>query len=129
MLLTGDIQKQVFAAFRGKLLTGVIRQARVGISGGLDDYGDAIDVGFVESKCEGFTENYSDAFKAASGIPQTDIKVNIFGGSIPGITPGKDDLVMLKGITGVQWYQLRGPVKTDPATALWNCQAFPRAAP
>ncbi len=129
MLLGGDLQKQVFAAFKGKLLKGLIRQKRFDVSAGLDGYGDPIDTGFVDTPCEGFTDNYSDAFKAASGIPDIVLKVMIFGGSIPGITPSKDDLIMLKGINGIAWYQLRGPVKTDPATALWECMAVPASAP
>jgi hypothetical protein len=128
MLLTGDLQKQIYDAFKGKLLKGLIRQAVVDSSAGLDAFGDPIDTGSVDTACEGFTENYSDYFYA-SGIPQTDLKVNIFAGSIKGITPGKDDLVMLKGITGEQWYQLRGPIRTDPATALWTAQGFPVATP
>ncbi len=128
MLLTGDLQKQIFAAFKGKLLKGMIRQQAINASAGLDALGDPIAITATDTPCEGFTENYSDSFYA-SGIPTTDLKVNLFGGSIIGITPGKDDLVMLKGITGEQWYQLRGPIRTDPASALFTCQAFPIAAP
>lgn len=127
MLLTGDLQRQIYAAFRGKLLKGVIRRANPTVA--TDALGDAVPAGFTSTPCQGFTDNYSDQFKAAAGIPQASLKVMIFGGSIPGITPGKDDMVMLKGINGTAWYQLRGPVKTDPATALWECQALPASAP
>lgn len=128
-LLTGDLQGQIFAAFKGKLLKGLIRQIVIGVSGGLDARGDPIDVAPVYTRIEGFVEDYSDYFKATAGVPQTDVKVNIFGGSCPGVTPGKDDIVMLKGIAGQKWYQLRGPISTDPATALWVCQAQPTKAP
>ncbi len=67
-----------------------------------------------------------------SGIPNTDVKVNIFGASVPGYQPAKDDIVRLdrKTKTGVvsTWYQLRGS-RTDPAQALWVCQAFVIPAP
>jgi hypothetical protein len=126
-LLASEIQKQIWDGFRGKLLKGFIRQKSIDVSAGLDELGDPIDTGHVDTKCEGFASNYSDRFKA-TGITELDMKVCIFGGSIPGIQPGKDDIVMLKGITGDEWYQLRGPVKKDPATALWTCQAVPTGA-
>lgn len=128
-LLTGDIQSRIFKAFKGKLLAGQIRREVVGESAGLDDNGDPIDVGWSALACQGFTQNYSDYFIMTSGIETTDLQVCIFGGSIPGFTPSKDDQVWFKGIAGIAWYQLRGPVKTDPATALWVCQAFPIPQP
>lgn len=119
-LLTGDLATSVYKAFKGKLLTGLIRQTTVAESGGLDQYGDPIDVASTDTVCEGFVENYADYFRAKAGIPEFDIQVNIFAKSIPGITPTKDDIVQMNG----RWYQLRS-AKTDPATALWTCQAYP----
>lgn len=123
-LLTGDLANQVFAAFKGKLLKGIIRQKVIAESGGLDTLGDALDEEAVDTAIEGFWENYDDAYRARAGIPITDLQVNIFAKSCPGITPGKDDKVKLIGTGGIAvWYQLRA-AKTDPATALWSCRAF-----
>lgn len=120
-LLDGDIAKKIFAAFKGKLQTGLIRQISAPSSGGTDEYGDDLDGAPTDTACEGFVEDYDDAYRARAGIPDLDVKVNIFGQSIPTITPGKDDKVQMP--TGGQWYQLRR-AKKDPATALWTCQAF-----
>lgn len=132
-LLTGDIQKQVFAAFKGKLLKGFIRQSAIDDSAALDDLGDVQDSAYVDIKIEGFTENYSDYFQKTSGIPDGDVKVNIFAASAPTMTPGKDNKVMFRdlqdGVLSDVWYQLRGPISKDPATALWTCQALPIPAP
>lgn len=132
-LLTGDIRQQVFAAFKGRLLKGVIRQKIYDASAGLDDLGDPIDSGTIDTGIEGFTENYSDFFQRTSGIPDGDVKVNFFAQSAPLVEPGKDDLVMFQdlkaGVVTSLWYQLRGPISKDPASALWTCQAKPTAAP
>lgn len=123
-LLTGDLASQVFAAFKGKLLKGIIRQTVIPESGALDSHGDPIDSDPVDTAIEGFFENYDDAYKARAGIPLNDLQVNIFAKSCPGVTPTKDDVVKLIGTGGVAvWYQLR-KVKTDPATAMWVCQSF-----
>lgn len=127
-LLTGDLAKKVFKAFKGKLLTGLIRQTVTPDSGALDDLGDPLDSAPVDTAIEGFTEDYSAYFRATAGIPDTDTKVNIFAESCPGLIPSKDDKVKLIGRFGAQWYQLRSAA-TDPATALWVCRAFPIPEP
>lgn len=123
-LLTGDLANQVFAAFKGKLLFGLIRQFSAPISGGLDSYGDAIETVPTDTAIQGFVEDYSAYYRATAGIPATDIRVNIFAKSAPAIVPGRDDKVQMNGV----WYQLRA-VTTDPATAMWTCQAFPIPSP
>lgn len=119
MALLDDLAKAVSDAFKGLLLSGVIRQIAYPSSGALDSFGDPVDGLAVETACEGFVEGYSDYYRATAGIPDNDVKVNLFAQSMPGITPGKDDTVML----GATWYQIR-KVQTDPATAMWTCQAF-----
>ncbi|GGB00540.1 hypothetical protein GCM10011491_30930 [Brucella endophytica] len=121
-LLTGQIAKAIYAGFKGKLLTGQLRQQS---AGGLDEYGDPTPGTVTLSPMQGFTDEYDDAYRARAGIPETDLIVNIFAQSLPaGIRPGKDDKAQFLG----QWYQIRA-VKTDPATALWTCQAFRIEAP
>lgn len=115
-LLTGDIAKKIFAGFKGKLLKGELRRETP--STALDEYGDSVKEPSYFT-VEGFVDEYSEFYRASAGIPDTDLKINIFAQSAPTLTPNKDDKVQFLG----QWYQLRR-VGTDPATALWVCQAF-----
>lgn len=123
MLLDGDLATSIYEGFKGKLLTGLIRQRVTPESGALDSLGDPIELSSTDTVIEGFVENYDDAYRARAGIPETDIQVNFFSKSADGVTPGKDDLVKFTRGTTDTWYQLRR-VKTDPAIALWSCQAF-----
>jgi hypothetical protein len=121
-LLTGQLAKAIYAGFKGKLLSGSLRRVA---PGGLDQYGDTVPGTVTTYPCEGFTDKYDDAYRARAGIPETDLIVNIFAQSLPaGIQPTKDDTAQFLGT----WYQLRA-VKTDPATALWVCQAYEIRAP
>lgn len=116
-LLTGDLAKKVFAGFKGKLLTGELRHEEAGTA--VDEYGDPLAPTITYTAIEGFTSNFSDAFRATAGIPDTDLKVQIFAQSAPALVPTKDDKVLFLD----QWYQIR-KVRKDPATALWTCQSF-----
>lgn len=116
-LLTGKIAAAIFKGFKGKLLTGELRHETP--NDVLDEYGDPTLPAINYTPIEGFVDEFSDMYRAKAGIPDTDLKVNIFAQSAPGLTPTKDDKVLMNGV----WYQLR-KVKTDPATALWTCQAF-----
>lgn len=122
-LLEGQLAKAIFAGFKGKLSKATLWRAIGAQSGGLDELGDQLATFPIEWGAEGFTENYNDAFKARAGIPQTDLKVNLFAASLPvGIRPLKDDKVNIPAGSAA-WYQLR-KADTDPATALWVCQAY-----
>lgn len=116
-LLTGEIANKIFKGFKGKLLSGELRRETP--STAVDEYGDPLVPTNSYTAIEGFVSGYDEQFRAESGIPDTDVKVNIFAKSAPSLTPNKDDKVLMNG----QWYQLR-KVKTDPATALWVCQSF-----
>jgi hypothetical protein len=121
-LLTGQIAKAIFAGFKGKLLTGQLRQQA---AGGVDAHGDPIPGVVTLFAMQGFTDAYNEAFRAAAGIPETDLKVCIFAQSLPaGIRPGKDDKALFLG----QWYQIR-KIRVDPATALFECQSFATTEP
>lgn len=121
--LLDGLAKAVFSGFKGKLLTGTLRRDTP--SATLDENGDPDSYDPTTWAVQGFTDGYSDSFRMKAGIPIEDVKVCIFGASLPaGIRPKKDDRVSLtfKGVT--TWYQLRGRVDTDPAQALWECQAY-----
>lgn len=132
-LLDGDLQKAIYDGFRGRLFKGVLRRYESPTSGGLDPKGDPIDTSdYNEFAIEGFRDEYSRFTMAQSGIPETDYKVCIFGGSSPDLTPRGGDIVRLDPKTGSFWSRLRGGkggVKVDPAGALWECQAFAADAP
>lgn len=119
-LLDGDIAKQIFAGFKGKLLKGTIRQE---VPSGVDSNGDPI-VSVVETAIEGFLDEFSAFYKATAGIPDTDFKANFFAQSAASVTPTRDDKILLGG----KWCQVR-KVMTDPATALYECQVFSVQAP
>ena len=124
-LLTGEIANAIYDGFKGLLLSGVIRKVTVGASAALDENNDPQDTAPTLIPLEGFADEFSAFTKANAGIPDTDLKVNIFASSMPGTTPEKDDLVRLddEDNNTSQWYQIR-KVGTDPATALWVCQSF-----
>lgn len=123
-LLTGDIANTVYRSFKGKLLSGIIRQLSIPESGGLDGNGDPIDAAPIDTACEGFDDNYSEYFERRFEIPDGDVVIGIFAKSIPGVTLSKDDRVRFDRPEGSEWYQLR-KTKIDPARALWQCQAYP----
>jgi hypothetical protein len=123
-LLDGDLARAIYAGFKGRLLVGRLLRIAPAPSAGLDALGDLQSPGLVAYRLEGFTDQYSDFSRATAGIPDTDVKVCIFGASLPaGIRPLKDDRVAFtrKGVES--WYQLRRDA-TDPAEALWECQAY-----
>lgn len=120
-LLNGQIAQQIFAGFKGRLLSGTL--TRISGTGGVNDLGDPVGVSPQSWTCEGFTDNYSAMYRKGAGIPETDVKVSIFAASL-GTAPQKDDQVTFNSVT----YQLRS-VRTDPATALWECQGSYVAPP
>jgi len=128
-LLDGQLAQAVYLGFKGKLLKGSLRRAGVAESGGLDSRGDPLATDPQTWACQGFTEDYSDYFRATTGVPEGDLKANIFAKSLPaGVRPLKDDQVSFTQAGVTTWYQVR-KAATDPATALWVCQAFAIPAP
>lgn len=122
-LLDGVLAKEIFKGFKGKLLNGTLRRESPATSAGLDILGDPIATEPQTWPCQGFTEDYSAFYRAQAGIPETDVRANIFAQSIPGVTPTTDDQVAFVRAGVTTWYQLR-KVTTDPATALWTAPAF-----
>ena len=64
-------------------------------------------------------EAYSDHLRAVSDIPGTDVRLMIVGTSIA-VDPLKGDTVTAGG---KDWTLIQ--VDTDPARAMWTCQARP----
>jgi len=123
-LLDGQLAQAVYDGFKGKLLGGALRREVLGESSGLDEFGDPISPTPQVWSLQGFTDEYSDFYKASSFVPTTDLKVNVFAKSLPaGIRPQKDDKVSLTQAGVTTWYQVR-KVATDPATALWVLQSY-----
>lgn len=67
---------------------------------------------------EGFVDTYSAFYKAQAGIPETDVRILIIGGSLS-TTPKRNDEIKFRD----KWYKAR-EVNTDPALAAWEIQAF-----
>jgi hypothetical protein len=117
-ILDGSLADAIYAGFKGRLLTGLIRQSEPPVSGALDALGDPIDLATTDTAIEGFYEDYDSAYLARAGIPGDSVKVSIFAKSAPDIEPGKDDIVKLVQAGSALWFQVRR-VQTDPAKALW----------
>lgn len=69
--------------------------------------------------CKAMIEAYSDHLRAVAGIPDTDVRLMIVGTSLS-VDPLKGDTVAMGGRI---WALIR--VDTDPAQAMWTCQARP----
>lgn len=120
-LLDGQIASAIYAGFKDKLLKGHLRRALT--TGTPDDAGDPVPAGATLYPCQGFTEEYDDHNRPV-GVPETDLKVNIFAKSLPaGVRPLKDDLQSFTQAGVVTWYQLRNAM-IDPAGALWICRGY-----
>jgi len=122
-LLDGDLAASIYEGFKGRLLSGTFYQRRIPDSGGLDQLGDPQDLGYDDFKCEGFVDDYSAFTRAQAGIPDTDLKLCIFAESMPGVVPEQANFAVLNTKLGPKWYEVRKRA-TDPAVALWECQAF-----
>lgn len=128
-LLDGGIASAIYKGFKGKLLKGTLRREQPVGSAGLDSLGDPLATDPLTWACQGFTEDYSDFYRAQAGIPAGDVRVNVFAASLPrGIRPQKDDQVAFVRAGVTTWFQLRKN-GTDPAEALWASPGFQIADP
>lgn len=109
----------IWLAFKGELLLGTLRTTSVNMARGFDQYNDPVATTATDYAIQGFIEDYTVYDRAQAGIPATDVKFQFFSQSVPGVRPQKDDAGQFRG----QWYRFR-TVETDPAQALWVCQAF-----
>lgn len=109
------IRASVAKAFKGKLLNGVLTRATAST---VDEYGDPIPGTALTFPCEGFPDNYDDAYRKTAGIPETSVKLILIAGNT-GTDPRKTDKVAFRGIT----YEILR-VKSDPALAHYECEAY-----
>ena len=119
-LLDGEIASTIGAALNFMMLDATIRRDG---SSTVDARGNNIDGTPVTYACRGFRDSYSDFYRSLVGIPDTDIKI-VLTASYLATVPTQDDKIQISGT----WYQARS-VRTDPATAAWEIQAFEIAAP
>lgn len=128
-LLDGELATSIYDGFKGRLLTGTIRQRTVPDSGALDANGDPVDLASTDVSLEGFFDNYDLAYMKRASLPDDSVKVCIFAKSCPDTTPTRDDIVRMRRAGIDYWFQLRR-VMIDPAGALWECpDAFEIPAP
>ena len=113
-ILESRLRAEVYKAFKGKLLNGVLRRATLG---SVDSYGDPTKT-HTTYTLQGIVDLYSEFYKVQAGIPDSDVKLLIIAGSLS-VTPRKDDQVKFRDT----WYQVR-KVDTDPALATWTLQSF-----
>ncbi len=123
----------IYAGFKDKLRSGLIR--RLGEGTGLDGHGRPIDPVPIDIAFQGFVDDYSPFTRAQAGIPETSLRLNIFGASLGGQRPMIGDLarVDFPAANGQparsEWYKLQERLVTDPAAALWQCEAQAVKAP
>ena len=116
MSLLDDIRAEIGAVFEDTSL--FFSEAVLTRATGLGGWGEGVAV-FDTYPCMAMRESYSDHLRAVAGIPDTDVKLMIVGTSIA-VDPLKGDTVALNGRN---WSLIR--VDTDPAQAMWTCQARP----
>lgn len=116
MSVLDDIRAEIGAAFEDTdLFFSVATLTRPASGGGWNS-----GTGTPQSyDCKVLAEAYSDHLRAVAGIPDTDARLLIVGTSIE-VDPLKGDTV---AVGGRSWSLIR--VDTDPARAMWTCQARP----
>lgn len=110
-----SIKVKIGNAFKGKLYTGLLTRDSdpIWVDNVLTD-------GTPQSfRVEGFPDQYSEMYRAQAGIPQGDSKITLIAANCQ-TTPKKDDKITF---TGFGTFVVR-EVKTDPATAAYECQVY-----
>lgn len=116
MSLLDDIRAEVGATFSDPAL--FFAPATLTRTSGSGGWGEGM-TSFTTYPCVAMVEAYSDHLRAVADIPDTDVRLMIVGTSIS-VDPLKGDTVTLNGR---DWALIR--VDTDPARAMWSCQARP----
>lgn len=116
MSVLDDIRAEIGEVFSDtELFFSEATLTRATGSGGWDEEAGSTEV----HDCMALIEAYSDHLRAVSDIPDTDVRLMIVGTSIA-VNPLKGDTVT---VGGNDWSLIR--VDTDPARAMWTCQARP----
>lgn len=125
-ILDGSLAQSIYDGFKDQLLTAIYYERLVADSGGTDELGDPTAVADLPHDCQGFIDEYSATVRAQAGIPETDLKVCLFGKSLD-VTPARGGMVQITGPAGSiyldRWFQVREK-RIDPAGALWELQSF-----
>jgi hypothetical protein len=114
-LLDGGIATIVGNALSSIMLDGTLQRT---VATTADAYGDPVESSVTSYAIKAFDEEYTAAYRAVAGIPETDSKVNILA-SLLAVEPQPDDVIVFRGRT----LRVRA-VMSDPARALWTCQVF-----
>ena len=123
MSIFDTIRTEIYKGFKGKLHKGrLILSVRTAV----DSLGDATGPAMASHPLEGFVDQYSAHYKAQVGIPSSDVKIIVIGGSLAA-TPVKDAKIEIPLNSG-SWYQVRD-VSRDPAIATWELQSFACRSP
>lgn len=116
MSLLDDIRAEIGAVFEDTSL--FFSEATLTRATGSGGWGE--DMATVTTHpCKAMVEAYSDHLRVVADIPDTDVKLMVVGTSTA-VDPLKGDTVTLGGRS----YALIR-VDTDPARAIWTCQARP----
>lgn len=115
--LSGPLAKRIDKAFKSSKLplSGTLyREA----STTLDANNDPV-VTYTSYTFRGYVDEYSDTRRATAGIPMGDRIAAIFGASLS-VVPEIGDVVKYPGYNHMKLRE----VPTDPAKALYECQAY-----
>lgn len=116
--LDGPLRNAIAQGFKGKLKRGAL--IRLSSASGVDEYGDPLPSGEARFAFEGFVDSFSLYSRTQAGIPDTDARVSLIGGSLPkGIVPRQDDRIEIGG----QRFNTVRLITVDPAGALYEVQA------
>lgn len=125
--LENKLRDAIGKGLGAQLLTGTLERTAPAASSALDDYGDPVETATATWPVRGFDDDYDAAYRARAGIPESDVKVCVIGSGLP-TEPRKDDVITLSARGAQTRYRVRA-VRSDPARALWECQAYVEGAP
>lgn len=114
--LSGSLAKAIGGAFKGLFLDAVLTRYVVPDSPAPDPI-DPPEPVPVEYPCKAIHDTYSDFYRAQGLVEAGDRKVLILATSLT-VTPQENDKITIRGETFSVVM-----VRTDPALAVWECQA------
>lgn len=107
-----DIADDVVAALGGELRSATFYH---GDNTGTDAFGNPITV-WSSYPCEGTRGSYDAEYAGLSGIPRTNVKIEIIARTLA-VTPKNLDRIFIED----SWWTIT-QLETDPANAVWLCQ-------
>lgn len=120
-LLETQIRKAIGQGFKGRLLKGTLRRT---VSAGVDAKGDETNLTTTDYTFDGIRENFDKRYALQAGIPITDVRILIIADSLA-VQPVAGDKIKIRD----EWFQVRGILAIDPASASYNLQAYSVASP